>query len=249
MISLEFHDAVAILRLDRGITNAINMELVTDLSDCLKSVRENTEVCGIVLSSTSSKFFSIGFDIPHLFDLPRNEFTHFLKSFDQVCLNLFAFPKPTIAAITGHAIAGGCILALCCDYRFIADGRRLMGLNEINLGVPLPYVAGCILRHLAGMRHARDIAEGGLFYEPPALLQMGMVDQMLPASEVEMQAVQRVKTLGSSPDNVFALFKQDRLDQIETEIRLQLPVKEKIFIQRWYSKEARIRLEQAMKKF
>ena len=71
-------------------------------------------------------------------------------------------------------------MALCCDYRFIAEGRKLMGLNEVKLGVPVPYLGDCILRHLVGARHARDIMDTGDFYHPEVLLQMGMVDQALP---------------------------------------------------------------------
>lgn len=76
-------------------------------------------------------------------------------------LALYTLPKPVVAAITGHAIAGGCILALCCDYRFISEGRKLMGLNEVKLGVPVPYLADRVLHALVGTRYAREIIESG----------------------------------------------------------------------------------------
>ena len=109
--------------------------------------------------------------------------------FNQVCMELYTMPKPTVAAVTGHAIAGGCILALCCDYRFAAEGRKLMGLNEIRLGVPVPYLADCVLRQIVGARNAREIMETGEFYLPEQSLQIGMIDRVLPLEKVVADSI------------------------------------------------------------
>lgn len=153
LIRREYRDRVAILKLNRGIINALNLQLVNQLAENLQKVRDDSDVHSLVLCSSNEKFFSIGFDIPELFKLTRKDFRVFYQAFNRVCMDLYTLPKPTIAAITGHAIAGGCILALCCDYRFIAEGRKLMGLNEIKLGIPVPYPGDCILRHVAGTRN------------------------------------------------------------------------------------------------
>jgi enoyl-CoA hydratase/carnithine racemase len=100
------------------------MELVDELGKLLERIEHDSSVSALVLGSSNDKFLSIGFDIPRLFELPREDFTTFFSEFNRVCLSLYTLPKPTIAAITGHAVAGGCILALCCDYRFIAEGDR-----------------------------------------------------------------------------------------------------------------------------
>ena len=89
---------------------------IRDRSYSLKKIREDKNVRGIVLTSSNDKFFSIGLDIPHLFELTKKDFKIFYKAYNQVCIDLYTLLKPTIAAITGHAIAGGCVLALCCDY-------------------------------------------------------------------------------------------------------------------------------------
>ncbi|MEE8391251.1 MAG: enoyl-CoA hydratase/isomerase family protein [Anaerolineae bacterium] len=133
----EYRDRVAIVKLNRPVTNALNLQLVDELTETLQNVRHDANVHSLVLGSSNEKFFSIGFDIPQLFELDRESFTKFYQAFNRVCLDLYTLPKPTVAAIPGHAIAGGCILALCCDYRLIAQGRKLMGLNEIKLGVPI----------------------------------------------------------------------------------------------------------------
>jgi len=249
MIDLQYHDAVATIRLNRGVTNALDLPLVDELAGTLRKVQHDADVRGLVLCSANDKFLSIGFDIPQLFGLSRKDFTFFYQSFNRLCMALYTLPKPTVAAITGHAIAGGCILALCCDYRFMAQGRKLMGLNEIHLGVPVPYLADRVLRDLVGVRYARDMMERGEFYSPDALLRMGAVDRVLPLDQVLGAAIEQAGLLGTSPQEAFALVKRNRVEAVEAQVVAHLEEKARCFIARWYSDETRERLKQAMEKF
>jgi len=249
MIRIEHHGEVAIVKLDRGVTNTIDLKLIEELSETLQGVTHDPGVHSLVLGSSNERFFSIGFDIPQLFGLARQDFKFFYQTFNRVCMDLYTLPKPTIAAITGHAIAGGCILALCCDYRFIAQGRKLMGLNEIRLGVPVPYLADCVLRHIVGVRYARDIMDIGEFYQPEESLQMGIVDQVLPLEQVLPKSVEKARLLGGSPQEAFAMIKRNRVERVEAQILTRLEEKERFFVDRWYSDEARERLREAMEKF
>jgi enoyl-CoA hydratase/carnithine racemase len=249
MISVEKRGKIALVWLDRSVTNAINMNCVKALSAIIERLESDPEVAGIVLSSSSANFFSIGFDIPELFDLSREEFGAFYGAVNQMCLDLYALPKPTVAAITGHAIAGGCILALCCDYRFIANGRKLIGLNEVKLGVPVPYPADRMLRELAGMRPAREIMEAGEFYEPEQALALGLVDRVLPLERVVEEAVEMAAELGSLPGMAYGMIKGNRVETILEEVVRRGAEKERVFIERWYSEDTRLRLQEAMKKF
>jgi enoyl-CoA hydratase/carnithine racemase len=249
MICVEYRDQVAIVKLGRPVTNAINLQLVHELAETLEGVKHNGDVHSLVLASSNDKFFSIGFDIPQLFDLTREDFRSFYQAFNRMCLDLYTLPKPTVVAITGHAIAGGCILALCCDYRFIAQGRKLMGLNEIRLGVPVPYVADCVLRHLVGVRHARDIMDTGEFHGPEELLRMGVVDQVWPLEQVLPQAVEKAGLLGALTQQAFAMIKRNRVEVVEAQVLARLEERERFFVERWYSDEARGLLREAMEKF
>lgn len=249
MIHVEYNDEVAIVRLNRPVTNALNLQLVEELTEILERVTSESDVRSLVLGSSNDKFFSIGFDIPQLFELTREDFKFFYHTFNQMCLDLYTLPKPTIAAITGHAIAGGCILALCCDYRFIADGRKLMGLNEIKLGVPVPYLADCVLRQVVGFRNAREITDMGEFYQPEESLQMGLVDRVLPLEQVLPKSIEKARSLGSLQQEPFAMIKRNRVETIEAQVLAQLEEREQFFIQCWYSGEARARLREAMEKF
>ena len=201
------------------------------------------------MESSNDKFFCIGFDIPQLISLSRDDFTHFYRSINQMFLELYSLPKPTIAAITGHAIAGGCILALVCDYRYIAEGRRLMGLNEIQLGVPVPFIADCILRDLVGVRYSREIVETGDFYNPDQTLQMGMVDKVLPLEEVRTGAREKVKSLSEMPSQAFAIIKANRVEGITQEMTVQNEAQEAAFVGRWYAEDTRKLLQEAVSKF
>ena len=248
MIQIKYCHNTVVITLAHGITNALSPELVTALTTCLKKVTNDSCITGVVLSSSNDKFFSIGLDIPQLYDFDKKEFYAFYHAFNRMCITLYTLPKPTVAAVTGHAVAGGCILALCCDYRFIAEGRRLMGLNEIKLGVPVPYPADCILQHM-GVGTARDIMCTGAFYLPEQLAEMGVVDQVLPLTDVLPKAIEKAQTLGALPQKAYALIKRGRVEGVEQQILNRLTEKEQLFLGCWFSDEARTRLKKAMEKF
>ena len=248
-ISIDYHGKVILARLNRNVTNALNVECVQELSDLLRQVESDAAVHGLVLGSSNEKFFSIGFDIPELFKLKRDDFRDFFQLFNQVCLDLYTLPKPTVAAITGHATAGGCILTLCCDYRFIAEGRKLMGLNEVMLGAPVPYLADRLLHALVGVRYARNIMESGGFYASEETLDMGVVDEVLPIKELEEKAIAQAEKLGSMPSAGYGMIKQNRVEKIEANVLAQEADKEEYFLECWYSEETRERLQAAKEKF
>jgi enoyl-CoA hydratase/carnithine racemase len=133
-IKIEEHDRVTLVKLNRGVINAINHQVIQEVGEALRVAKVDVGVCGLVLTSANAKFFSIGFDLPEIYPFSRQKFSAFFHQYNLLCLDLYTFPKPVISAVTGHATAGGCILALCTDYRFMAEGRALMGVNESKLG-------------------------------------------------------------------------------------------------------------------
>ncbi len=249
MIELTREDGVAVLTLDRDVTNALSLELLRTLNEVLKKMKSDPAVQGLVLVSSNTKFFSIGFDLPQLIDLSVEDFRTFFRSFNRTCLELYTLPKPTVAAVNGHAIAGGCILALCCDYRFIADGRKFMGLNEIHLGLPLPYLPDCILKSLVGDRWAREVMESGEFHQPEKLLQIGLVDQALPQEEVLPRSIHKARKLGAMSSKAYEVIKRNRTEGVEHAFLARWQEKEEIFLDCWTSQETRELLKEALEKF
>jgi len=249
MIRTKSDGNVALLMLNRGFTNPWNLELVNKLRENIHELRDDPKVGGIILTSSNQKFFSIGFDIPELFPLSKEDFKVFYTSYNQLCLDLFTFPKPTIAAITGHAVAAGCIITMCCDYRFIAEGRKLMGVNEIKIGVPIPYPASCIMQALLGFRTNRDLNDFGEYYPAEELLKMGLVDRVLPLEQVLPESIALIKKIASYPFHAFSMIKRNRTETIAKHIREHLTEQDDYFINCWYSEETRPLLEWAMQKF
>ena len=249
MIEITREDDVAVVTLARSVTNPIDAALVAALHDGVREVGEDPAVKGVVLAGANEKFLSIGFDIPHLFPLDREGFAAFYRAFNRMFLDLFALPKPTVAAITGHAIAGGCVLVLGCDYRIVAEGRKLVGLNEVKLGVPVPYPADCALRALVPAGLAKEIAEGGEFFEPEAAFEMGLVDEIRPLDEVRGAAVERARRLGGTRGGAYRVIKANRVDPVLAGIEARLAEREEAFLDCWFAPDTREALEAAMKSF
>ena len=172
-VNIEEHEDVALLRIDNKVSNAISSAVVENLSDAVNQIK--TEFRGLVLAG-GEKFFSIGFNLPELLKLDRSGMTDFFYGFNKVVLDIFTLPMPTACSITGHAIAGGTILASSCDYRFLASGRKLMGLNEIKLGVPVPYLSDLMLRQIVGDRAATEMVYLGEFVEPIEAGKIGLIE-------------------------------------------------------------------------
>lgn len=249
LVSVQKKKNIAIVQLSHKSTNAINLALVKELADTINDIKVDDKIKALVLTSANEKFLSIGFDIPSLRPLSQDDFSVFYQAFNQLCIDLYTLPKPTIAAITGHAIAGGCILALCCDERVIAEGSKLFGLNEVKLGVPVPYVADRILHALVGARLAREVMELGEFYPAEDALGIGLVDYLVPLDQVLEKAQEQARLLSAAPGEAFALIKANRVEDVMIGILDRLEVKQMRFIECWYADAARKPLEEAGRKF
>jgi enoyl-CoA hydratase/carnithine racemase len=245
---------VTIIKLDNGPTNPIGPDLVRELSHEIQRLAEDENSRSIVLSSTSSKFFSIGLSLPELVPMSRDEISQFFHSFNQLCIDLYSLQKPTISAIDGHAIAGGCILSLCTDYRFGAsiDGSgkmKLMGLNEIKLGIPVPFPADRILTSIVGSSTARNMMETGNFYSLESSSSMGLVDELHPQDILLEKAIEKAKEIGASPQPGYRMIKQNRIDPVIESINRHRTDKQQYLIDCWFLPETRVRLKEALEKF
>ena len=246
---LHTEGTVGIIRLAKSTTNAIGMQLVNDLWAKVKEARDDPEIHAVMVTSESDRFFSIGLDIPELIDYSKEQFTEFARHFDQLCIDLYSLPKPTVMALRGHATAGGAILALTGDHRIITSGRAVMGLNEVRLGVTVPYPADQMLRDLVGSKTARDVMEVGDFYEPSELLAMGLVDEVVPPDEVLFIARELATSLAASSLEAYAAIKANRTGPVVAAITERLEEKRREFVDMWYSEAAQAQLEEAMLKF
>ena len=245
-VKIEEHDDVALLRLDNKVSNAISTTMVENLSDAVNRIK--TEFRGLVLAG-GEKFFSIGFNLPELLKLDRSGMTEYFYSFNKVVLDIFTLPMPTACAITGHAIAGGTILASSCDYRFLASGRKLMGLNEIKIGVPVPYLSDLMLRQIVGDRAATEMVYQGEFVEPIVAEKIGLVDEVLSNDKVENNALKKISQMAAFPQKAFAAIKANRIEAIRLVYEKNCKVKNEIFLDCWFRPPTQELLTKAAEKF
>ena len=136
------HGEILELRLDRPPANALVPDLIRRLEESVRSASER-DARALVLSGREG-MFSAGLDVPHFVTLDRPAARQAWRGFFQLMEALVSSPVPTACAIGGHAPAGGCVLALCCEWRVMAEGKFKIGLNEVAVGVRVPdrYVFG-----------------------------------------------------------------------------------------------------------
>src|SRR5439155_13782368 len=113
-------------------------------------------------------------------------------------------PIPVVAALTGHSPAGGTVLAVFADYRIMAEGPYKLGLNEVQVGLPVPEVLVRGLQYLVGTRQAARLAVGGLLLDPAEALKVGLVDELAPAEQVAARAIAWAADLLTRPPTAMA---------------------------------------------
>lgn len=206
-LTLEFDDSVAILTLNRGKANALNGEALTEIHDALKELNVNADVRGVVVASASPKFFSSGFDVGEVFSYDRAAMGKFFGTFMDLYDYMMRYPKPLVAAVPGHAYAGGAILALTCDARIFGEGEYGFALNEVNLGIVLTPGVIRMAAGIMGDRVARELVVGGASLGPWEASECGLANRLVPSDHVLAEAIKLAESLGKKPPQAFAAIK------------------------------------------
>jgi enoyl-CoA hydratase/carnithine racemase len=192
------HGDVRELRLDRAPVNALNPMVCTQLVEALRNAVADG-AGGIVLSG-GPKVFSAGLDVPFLLTLPdRDALKAAWEQFFLAARELAACPVPVAAALNGHAPAGGCVLALCCDYRVMASGPYRIGLNETRVGLVAPDGIQRLMRRVVGAHRAERLLVSGEMVESGQALAMGLVDELTDIDGVPARALAWLQALLQLP--------------------------------------------------
>jgi Delta3-Delta2-enoyl-CoA isomerase len=176
------HGRVREVRLARPPVNALNPALIAALAEALRAAPAEG-ASAVVLSGAPGRF-SGGLDLPELLQLGPSELRAMWTGFFGLLRAIATSPVPVAAALTGHSPAGGTVLAVFADYRIMSAGAYKIGLNEVQVGLPVPEVLMRGLTHLVGPRQAERLAVGGLLLAPDEALRLGMVDEVAPLDEV-----------------------------------------------------------------
>ncbi len=153
MIKSDINGDIGVISIDRPPVNAINPELVSSLSQALDSFKSNDDINGVILQGRDG-IFSAGLDITHLFPKDREYIDSFWKDFSTLLVSMFSFPKPLYSSIGGHCPAGGTVMVIMSDYRIMSKGNYVIGLNEVDVGLTVPYGIGMVFQYVVGNRNA-----------------------------------------------------------------------------------------------
>jgi len=233
-LGIEDQGGIRVLTLSRGRVNALESDLVSRLLLAARDAEEDPAVRAVVLTSASRSVFCGGFDLGLLGSSPRDAFERFFLAFESLFYELFLLRKPLVAALPGHAVAGGALLAGTADFRWAAEGPGTIGLPEATLGVHVPRHFLEALRATVG-DHAltRWTLSGTVpFAEAVAL---GAIDRVLPAEELLPRAVAYAEQLGASPSEVYAGVKRDLRQDAYERARAVLVESRRTFVDSWFS--------------
>jgi enoyl-CoA hydratase len=232
VISVEDHDGVAVVRLEHGKVNALDLELLRAITATMSRL---VDAPAAVLTGAGT-VFSAGVDLRRIVDGGPAYVREFLPALSDAFLAVFDHPRPVVAAVNGHALAGGCVLAAACDLRLMSGGT--IGLTELLVGVPFPVTPLEIMRFAVGPAVA-GLALTGRTMGPDEASRIGLVDTVVEPDELLPDAVHRAAELARTPFAVYAMTKQQLHRFTRQRIEQLRPVDDRRAAGLWGSEEAR----------
>lgn len=203
-IEASLREGVTVLRLDRPPVNALDVETLDALSDSLDQAR-SSDADAVVITGTDS-VFSAGADLRRVLGEDADYVAAGIDALTRAFKTLFTFPRPLVAAVNGHALAGGCIITCACDHRLIASSASI-GAIELAAGVPFPAWALEVMRHAVPAGHLDDVILLGRAYPATEALGLGLVDDVVGDDEVLDRALEVAVELAQVPRTTYALTK------------------------------------------
>jgi enoyl-CoA hydratase len=217
MIELTREGDVAVLRMAHGKANALDLELCNALTTELEAYRQSAAKALVITGS--GRIFSAGVDLVRVANEGAPYVRFFLPALNRAFETLFSLLKPVVAAVNGHAIAGGCIIACAADHRVMAREPGRIGIPELLVGVPFPVVPLEIMR-FAAPAHVQSLINRGVTLTPEAAVGCGLVDAVVDPERVVAEAMAVAESLAAIPAVAFALTKR----------QLREPVLERIHV-------------------
>lgn len=249
MLDVVDHGSVREIRLARPPANALSPELVLAL-DAELAEAPSQGARAIVLSGAPG-IFSAGLDVPRLLSLSRPEIESAWGRFLSLVHRLTVSPVPVAAAITGHATAGGCVLPLYCDARFMARGRTgkdgsfrefSIGVNEVAVGLPMPSVIVPALARIVGERQAERMCVSAELLAASEAHRIGLVDELLPLEETVGRAVSWCRALTELPPGALQKTRAQVRAGLVAAVEAAMTADAHVFVEDWFGEEAQTAL-------
>ncbi len=240
---VERRGAVAVLRLENGKANAISPAFMEKLEGLLAQIGDAR--AAVMIGQGGA--FCAGLDLPSLIDLDRATMRRFIGVFDAVMLRVFELAVPLVAAVNGHAIAGGCVLALQADVRLGADvDKARIGLNETQLGIGLPAAVVETLRWQVPGSSLAPIAQEGRLFAPREALRLGLLHEVVPEAELLDRAVARAAALAALPPAGARMVKASLRRPVAASARALEDAEAERWIDTWFAPESQARLRETV---
>ena len=236
MIDVEVKSGIAVLNMRHGKVNAMDFEFCQSLIAELRNLETND--CRAAVLTGNDRVFSAGVDLVRLLDGGRDYLVTFLPVLIDCSKSIFQFPKPLVAAINGHAIAGGCILASACDFRLTHSKARI-GIPELRVGVPLPSIAIEILRFAVSTEALQIMVNVGKNYRGEDAVGVGLADQIVTLEGLADSAIEAANDLLAIPPSVFAISKKQLRAPANRNVELSEKDYESAMLELWHSDEIR----------
>jgi Delta3-Delta2-enoyl-CoA isomerase len=233
MIRTIEHAAIRELRLDRPPANALSPELIFALREAIQAA-PGEGIRALILSGAPGRF-SGGLDIPLLLGLDRPAMAELWRNFYGLLGAIAGSPVPIVAAITGHAPAGGTVLSLFCDWRVMANGDYKVGLNEVQVGISLPPIILRGLQRLVGRRQAERLAVTGELLSSRDAARLGLVDELASPEKVVDRAVEICQRLIALPAEAMTSTRREARADLVAIFETQQESEQQRVIEGWWS--------------
>lgn len=200
-------EGYVILKLNKGPVNSLNLDFLTALNIQLEKFEQAADVKGVIITSNVANIFSAGLDILEMYDSKPDRIRQFWSALQDFWINVYGSNKIYIAAINGHAPAGGCLMAITCDYRVMAKGNFKIGLNETLLGITAPFWFKDTLVNTIGHRESELALQLGKLYSAEEALRIKLVDELAEPKDVLLRAQEQMAIWCKIPEHARALTK------------------------------------------
>ncbi|NPU83243.1 MAG: enoyl-CoA hydratase/isomerase family protein [Syntrophaceae bacterium] len=227
---------IATVTLSRGKVNALNEAVIDEMTACIRDLAVDPAVRAVILTGRG-KFFTYGFDIPEFLEYGKEDFLRYLTKFTNFYGALFLYPKPVVAALNGHTMAGGCMIAIACDYRTMVTGKARISLNEINFGSSLFAGSVEIMKMWLGQRNAETAVYTGALYSAEEALRLGLVHEAVAEEDLAPRAMKIAEEFAAKDGAAFRSIKKLLRGPLAEKIRERERASLLEFVDIWYSEK------------
>jgi enoyl-CoA hydratase len=240
-VRIERQGRLAVLRMDKARGNAIDEPFVEALAGAAAEVAADPGVRGALLASAHPRLFCPGLDLVALADYDRPSMERFMSAFAVAIWALYGLPKPVVAAVSGAAVAGGCILALTADHRVLKSGAPI-GLNEVKVGVPLPWSVTRLLRATVHPTALSRIALLGRNFKDAEALEAGLADELAEPEGFEAACLARLEEYAEKDPLALATTKAWLREGVLAEMMAREGERLSAFLDGWFSEGTQERI-------